>query len=199
VKQQTKINAYIELLKEQNQKSNLYSAKAYDRLQYHIKDSSNIAEIIGNKPATVFDLGSGSGLPSIIIAILNPLNHIFAVESRAKKASFLELAQKHLSLENFCAINKSAQEFIRNTEIKPDFFTAKAFAPYPKIFAMTNKQKMKPCKIIIPISKLQKDNIDKMHDLLRESDLFASIEKLELLSRYALNIKTIIKREKKNK
>ena len=41
-----KIKQYIDLLKEYNETTNIYSKKSYDILDYHIADSLNLAEFI---------------------------------------------------------------------------------------------------------------------------------------------------------
>ena len=80
-----KIEKYIKLLKEYNEHTNIYSKNAYDKLNFHIEDSQEIAKIIKNTKQTIIDIGSGSGLPSIIIAIENPNNKVIAVESKSRK------------------------------------------------------------------------------------------------------------------
>ena len=39
-----KINQYIQLLKEFNETTNIYSKRSYGQLHYHVQDSINIAE-----------------------------------------------------------------------------------------------------------------------------------------------------------
>ena len=41
-----KVQQYIDLLKEYNETTNIYSKKSYDILDYHIADSLNLAELI---------------------------------------------------------------------------------------------------------------------------------------------------------
>ena len=97
---QEKVKRYIELLKEYNEKVNIYSKKAYDKLDFHIQDCINIAKLIGNEKIKVMDVGSGAGLPAVIMAILNHKNEVTAVESKSRKTNFLEIVKKELALDN---------------------------------------------------------------------------------------------------
>ena len=60
----------------------------------------------------MFDFGSGSGLPSIPMAINNPKNTIYAVESKKqKKSKFLDHVKKQLNLDNLIIINSNIYEW----------------------------------------------------------------------------------------
>ena len=87
---QEKIKTYCEALKVYNQTTNIYSKNAYDKLPFHIQDGVTLATLIGNNKKRVLDIGSGSGLPAVIIAIINPKNHVTAVESKSRKTIFLD-------------------------------------------------------------------------------------------------------------
>ncbi|MFT5171408.1 MAG: 16S rRNA (guanine527-N7)-methyltransferase, partial [Candidatus Marinamargulisbacteria bacterium] len=128
----TKIDQFIDLLKAYNMHTNIYSEKAYDKLPFHIDDSKVLAGLISNKPLTVFDFGSGSGLPSAIIAILNPNNTVYAIESKSRKSKFLCQVAESLSLTNYKIVNQNIIEFARESRPKPDIITAKAFGPIEK-------------------------------------------------------------------
>ncbi|MFC1616851.1 16S rRNA (guanine(527)-N(7))-methyltransferase RsmG [Candidatus Margulisiibacteriota bacterium] len=146
------IEKYIKLLKEYNEKINVYSKKAYDKLDFHIQDSINIAEIIGNTKKRVIDMGSGSGLPAVIIAIANESNLVTAVESKKKKCDLLFHVKHKLKLDNLKVINEDVNKIIRDEPA--DFYTAKAFKKIPEIIKMKVNFK-KHSKCIIPISANQ--------------------------------------------
>ena len=73
--QKKTIKAYITLLKEYNQTTNIYSKTAYNKLEFLIEDCNQLAKLITNTNQHVLDIGSGSGLPSVIIAIVNNKNN----------------------------------------------------------------------------------------------------------------------------
>jgi 16S rRNA G527 N7-methylase RsmG len=79
---------YVEELLAYNERTNVYSKTAYGKLPFHVADSLTLAldirDTIGARRG-VLDLGSGSGLPSVLIACVNPELPVFAVESKSRK------------------------------------------------------------------------------------------------------------------
>lgn len=150
---------YKALLLDANKRLNLYSKSAYSHLDYHIQDSVNIAKLIGSDTQNVVDLGSGSGLPSIPIAISNPNTTIIAVESKAKKRDFLSYAADQLSLSNYSVFEGDARTFLMAHKNPIDFFTAKAFAKWPEVIKIVAQWKRNKATLIIPISKKQKEEL----------------------------------------
>lgn len=162
------IDEYVRLLKAFNEHTNVYSASAYERLPFHIEDGVVLAGLIGNTPLTVVDIGSGSGLPSVIIAICNPLNRVKAVESKMRKCRFLELVKKELGLDNYEVINKDIHELARSGEVSPDVVTAKAFGPVEKVERIVGLFGKRKIKVFVPISRAQADMISSRHLLEKD-------------------------------
>lgn len=149
------INTYIRLLKEENEKVNLYSKSSYERLDYHISDCLQLARMVSRETGTVIDMGSGSGLPSIILAIACPTMTVTAIESKRKKTRFLELVKERLELNNYTVVTSDIHQYIREYSPTPSVITAKAFAPYDKAISIASKMAHNGCELIIPISALQ--------------------------------------------
>ena len=147
------IEHYIQLLKDYNTTTNIFSKQAYDKLDFHINDCITLSKLITNKELTIFDFGSGSGLPSIPIAITNPKNKVYAIESKSRKTTFLTKVKDTLNLTNLTVITQNLFEW--KAPCKPHIITAKAFAPLDKINRLYNKFKGRNTFILIPISKNQ--------------------------------------------
>ncbi len=163
-----RIARYIDLLKATNEHTNLYSKSAYDRLSFHIADCLTLAALIGNNELTVLDMGSGSGLPAIPIAVANPENRVFAVESRGKKARFLECVKTELKLENLTVVNMDVHEFIVTqlgvTLATADLMvTAKAFGAYDKIAGIIRRvpKVSGERRLWVPVSQIQAEDLQK--------------------------------------
>jgi 16S rRNA (guanine527-N7)-methyltransferase len=156
--QKTAIEHYITLLKEYNTHTNIYSKKAYDKLPFHIEDAATLATLCASA-THILDIGSGSGLPSIILAILLPDIKITAVESKSRKTKFLFHVKQTLKLENLTVIQNDVNAVIRSRHLQPDTVTAKAFGSYDKIITICENLKKRPFSIIIPISKDQKEQL----------------------------------------
>ncbi|WP_187428471.1 Ribosomal RNA small subunit methyltransferase G [Roseobacter fucihabitans] len=98
-----KIDFYVCLLKKWNQTINLISKSSVSEINNrHIWDSAQVYDYAGHWEKWV-DLGSGGGLPGIVVAILAqqayPERHVTMIESDTRKATFLRNASRELGLE----------------------------------------------------------------------------------------------------
>lgn len=66
----------------------------------HVLDSLNPIALFDTPPASALDIGSGAGFPGIPLAIAWPETTVVLLESREKKAGFLERATRELGLKN---------------------------------------------------------------------------------------------------
>ena len=167
-----KINQYIDLLKEYNETTNIYSKNSYDKLNYHILDSENLGKFVSDSKVHV-DLGSGSGLPAIIIAIKTNCK-VVCIESRLKKRDFLSYAKIALDLTNLHVFDGDVQLFTsRYSGAKINSISAKAFAKPPKLLWYLNlfrgHQISKDTVCWVPISKKQSEILSKYDEIISES------------------------------
>ncbi len=129
-----KLLKYTNLVMEFNSHTNITGSKsADDFIVNHIVDSLAAASFFQNAKS-VIDIGAGSGLPSIPLAIIYENIKFAPCESKQKKAKFLVEAKSALSLENLEVLNKNVYE-VKN---KYDIITARAFSDMKslaKIFA----------------------------------------------------------------
>ena len=93
------LNRFISELKKINSSRNLVGKStllnSWDR---HICDSLQIMSFIKNKNSSILDMGTGAGLPGIVLSILGYKN-ITMVESRKKKTEFVKQIIKKLELK----------------------------------------------------------------------------------------------------
>jgi len=90
----------------------------------HILDSLRAAPFVKGR-TTGYDLGSGGGLPGLVLAIVLPDLALTLVEVRRNRAVFLEMVVKELQLPNVVVYNRRA-ETLRE---RHDLCLARAFAP----------------------------------------------------------------------
>jgi len=106
--------------------------------QRHITDSVQILAL-GRTNARWLDIGSGGGLPGIVIGcFLADIKgaHIDLVESNGKKAAFLRFVAGELNLP--ATIHAARIEAVVETLPQPDFVTARALAPLGDLMGFTN-------------------------------------------------------------
>ncbi|GAA6136786.1 16S rRNA (guanine(527)-N(7))-methyltransferase RsmG [Arenicella sp. 4NH20-0111] len=120
---------FMNLLSEWNKTHNLTAVDDIDEmLSVHVFDCASIMPYI--KGSSLLDVGSGAGLPGMILAILSPALEVTSVETRGKKAQFQMYAANKLGLKNFCVKNMRIEEF----EPKEKFamVTSRAFSSLEK-------------------------------------------------------------------
>jgi 16S rRNA (guanine527-N7)-methyltransferase len=81
--------------------------------------------------ATVADLGSGAGLPGLVLAIGRPDLRVTLVEPMARRVTFLEEARDRLGLDNVEVVRGRAQEW--RDERRFDVVTARALAALTRL------------------------------------------------------------------
>ncbi|NBV41856.1 16S rRNA (guanine(527)-N(7))-methyltransferase RsmG [bacterium] len=153
------IDSYKTLLFEYNNHTNIYSKSAYPQLDFHIQDSLTIAKLFTATPKRLLDIGSGSGLPSLPLAIENPEIEITAVESKSRKCRFLNQVKSELNLKNYTVINDDIHHYISTTRPRCDVITAKAFAPLPRLIKTLEMLKYTAATAYIPISENQENTL----------------------------------------
>lgn len=91
----------------------------------HLLDSLSAAAAFGPLDRLAYDLGSGAGLPGLVLAVALPETRFVLVESRSRRAGFLELVAETLELENV----EVAVSRVEDMPDGGDVATARAFAP----------------------------------------------------------------------
>ncbi|MFL6720317.1 MAG: 16S rRNA (guanine(527)-N(7))-methyltransferase RsmG [Sphingomonas sp.] len=94
-----KLQAYAAFLREENKRQNLVSVSTLDVLwERHILDSAQLARFEPYAGASWADIGSGPGLPGMVIACL-VAGPVILVEPRRLRADFLHRAAESLRLD----------------------------------------------------------------------------------------------------
>jgi 16S rRNA (guanine527-N7)-methyltransferase len=107
------------------------TARLWDR---HLMNCAAVAELV--PPAcSVIDLGSGAGLPGVVIAMLRPDAKVVLLEPMARRAAFLEECVQHLGLANASVCRARAEEV--TGQLAADVVTARAVAPMERLAGLT--------------------------------------------------------------
>jgi 16S rRNA (guanine527-N7)-methyltransferase len=99
----------------------------------HLLNCAAIARLIPAKAAVV-DVGSGAGLPGIVLALLLPAARFTLVESMARRVVFLEECVQDLGLPNVEVARGRAEDLAGH--LAADVVTARAVAPLDKLAGM---------------------------------------------------------------
>ncbi len=88
---QARLKLYADLLLKWQTRFNLVGGDSIPFLwKRHIADSLQLRTYIGTGEKTVVDLGSGAGLPGLVLALAFPEYRVTLIESNGKKAAFLK-------------------------------------------------------------------------------------------------------------
>ncbi len=99
----------------------------------HLLNSAAVAELIPG-PCSLVDLGSGAGLPGIVLALLLPDVEVTLLEPMLRRVTFLEECVQALGLQNARVARGRAEEFAGR--ISADVVTARAVAPLGRLVSL---------------------------------------------------------------
>lgn len=132
---------YLRLLQRWNATYNLTSVRDIDQmLTQHLADCLAVVgplrAQLGDRVARVLDVGSGAGLPGVVVAVLNPRMHVTGVDAVGKKAAFVQQVASELKLANL----RARHARVESLEDAPfDVVTARAFATLGDLVRLTQR------------------------------------------------------------
>ena len=127
--QHAQLLAYLDLLAKWNKVYNLTAVRdPAEMLTHHLLDSlAVIAPLVRHTQggaARVLDVGSGGGLPGVVIAICCPEMSVACVDAVAKKAAFVQQAAGVLGLSNLRGVHARVESITEPYDV----ITSRAFA-----------------------------------------------------------------------
>ena len=150
------LESLISMIQKKNKEINIISRKNSDEgviRQRHIVDSAQIIDFVDLNTNTTSDLGSGGGLPGLIIAILmKKLKNSMKIKLYEKshhKCVFLKDVSKKLEL-NTEIIQK---DIFKLRDIETGTIMSRAFKPMPIILDLVQKNFRKYKNIILFMGK----------------------------------------------
>jgi 16S rRNA (guanine527-N7)-methyltransferase len=163
--------AYLALLSKWNRVYNLTAVrKPSEMLVQHLLDSlvviAPLRRWLGRSPARVLDVGSGAGLPGVVIAALMPELEVTCVDAVGKKASFIRQVAGELGLKNLHAVHARVE--ILNDD-PYDVITSRAFASLADFVTLTRRHCGKGSVWVAMKARVPADEIAA---LPKEIDLF---------------------------
>lgn len=151
--------AYIEILSKWNKSYNLTAIKQADQmLSRHVLDSLSVASFIKGKRC--LDVGTGAGLPGMILALAQPEKHWTLLDSNQKKVRFLRHVKVELNIDNVEIVQARVEEF------KPDqaFDTVicRAVAPLTRLLEQTKHLITQDNQLLAMKGKQFSDELDEL-------------------------------------
>ncbi len=184
---------YKKLVLSENKKINLISSKtASNFIERHIIDCVQVIDFIDINSKSCTDLGTGAGLPGLVLAIIlkdrNIDINMNLYEKSYRKSIFLKSVCRELKLE----AQIFQQDVFKEKNISSGSILARAFKPLPVILDLIEKNFIKYTNLIIFMGKNGKQALK---NTVKEWE-FEYKEKESLTSKdsFILNIKNIKKK-----
>jgi 16S rRNA (guanine527-N7)-methyltransferase len=140
-----RLQAYAGLLKAESNRQNLVSRSTLEQIwERHIIDSAQLVRFEPRAAASWVDVGSGAGLPGVVIACLVE-GHVTLVEPRRLRAEFLRRAVLALNLKAEVDCGR-----IERISGRFDVITGRAVAPLAKFINMSHHLSTEKTLWILP-------------------------------------------------
>ena len=189
--------SFISMLQKGNEEINIISKETSKNeiiRERHIVDSTQIIEFIDLNSNTITDIGSGGGMPGIIISImlknLKKSAKIYLYEKSHHKSAFLRKVSRELKLNT----EVIQQNIFEAENLESGTIMARAFKPLPIVLDLVSKNFNSYKNIILFMGK----NGEKiLEETLKNWDFdFEKKKSITSVDSFLLNIKNIKKKIK---
>jgi 16S rRNA (guanine527-N7)-methyltransferase len=187
--------SYVSMIKEKNKEINIIgkeTAKNEVIRDRHIVDSAQIIEFVNLNDKIITDIGSGGGLPGIIVSImiknLKSTAKVHMYEKSHHKSTFLKKVSRDLKLNT--EIIK--QDIFEAQNLRSGTIMARAFKPLPVVLDLVYKNFLSYKNLILFMGK----NSEKIFEKTLKNWDFDFEKKKSITSEgsFLLNIKNIKKK-----
>ena len=168
-----KIEFFINSIINHNQHTNLVGKSTIENIwDRHVLDCLQLTKYINNKKLKILDLGTGAGLPGVLLSIIGYKN-VLMIDSIKKKTDFVKKIVKELSL--------SAKIQNKRIEKPPtsqqDIILSRALAPLIKLLTYARMHSNKNTTSLFLKGRNVNNEIDKAM-----KEYFFDFEKIESIS-----------------
>ena len=189
----SELDEFKELIIKKNKEINLISPKTINNLKNrHIIDCAQVIDLIDINSKTCTDIGSGAGLPGIVLSIILKGKKIDMkmnlYEKSYHKSSFLRSVSKKLKLDN----EIFQEDIFKKKNLVSGSILVRAFKPLPVILDLVEKNFEKYTNLIVFMGKNGKQLLEEAFKEWK----FEYKERKSLTSEdsFLLNIKNIKKK-----
>jgi 16S rRNA (guanine527-N7)-methyltransferase len=121
---------YAGLLATRGVEQGLLGPREVPRLwDRHLLNCAVVAELIEPGTSTLTDIGSGAGLPGLVLAMVLPDTAVTLLEPMERRCRFLAESVTELGLANVSVLRGRAED----VTLRTDVVTARAVAPLPRL------------------------------------------------------------------
>lgn len=154
----------------------------------HIVNCALVAPLL--RPGVVGDIGSGAGLPGIVLAIARPDVDFVLIEPMERRVAWLEEQRTTLGLENVKVVRARAEEY--REEAKLDQVTARAVSAFAKLIPLCAPLLKPGSEMVLMKGAGAAREIDSAEKAIRRFKL-TGVEVLELGAEHGVEITRVIR------
>lgn len=164
------VRRFAELLTVEGERRGLLGPREYDRLwERHILNSAAVAQHL--PPGSLVDVGSGAGLPGVVLAAMEPEREVTLVEPMERRAIWLQDVVREVGLDNARVIRARAEEVGEGYDI----VTARAVAAVDKLVKWCAPLLNDSGSMVLLKGRSAADEIERARYALRKARLGAEI------------------------
>lgn len=152
-----RMELFIQLLVAENARQNLVANSSLAHMwQRHIVDSAQLLLHVPRGTSTWLDLGTGAGFPGLVIAVLAPAFNMTLVDSRTRRANWLQEAIDALELQN-AEVRLSDVKNLSSTYV--DVISARAFAHLDRLVSLSGRFSTSHTTWLLPKGRSARDEL----------------------------------------
>ncbi|HYG41742.1 MAG TPA: 16S rRNA (guanine(527)-N(7))-methyltransferase RsmG [Bordetella sp.] len=161
-----KLLAYLAQMQRWNRTYNLTAIRdPRQMLAQHLVDSLSVVNplsrvIASDAPATVYDIGSGGGLPGVVLAVMRPTWQVTCVDAVEKKMAFVRQMSGVLSLPNLRALHARVEDL---PPAGCDVVISRAFASLNDFASLAGRHVRNDGTLVAMKGKVPEDEIQALH------------------------------------
>ena len=169
----SKLDQFAQILIEDGVKLGLIGPREVDRIwDRHILNCAAISELITDGQS-IIDIGSGAGLPGLVLAILNPNSKVTLIEPMQRRCDFLTKTVEKLDLKNVSILKDRAENVGAHAQV----VTSRAVAPLVKLLNWSLPLVVKNGKVLaIKGEKAKEELIEAQNSIKDLKNMTATIK-----------------------
>ena len=156
-----RLERLVALLAEENSRQNLVSSASLAEVWLrHIADSAQLLRLVSYETTESWlDLGTGAGFPGLVIAIMRPECAITLLESRPRRAEWLERARIAMDLGAAKVIGHRLEQLKTGPY---QVISARAFAPLTKLLNLSARFSTESTQWLLPKGRSAQQELDRL-------------------------------------
>ncbi|WP_234998812.1 16S rRNA (guanine(527)-N(7))-methyltransferase RsmG [Demequina sp. NBRC 110057] len=163
-----RVLAFAELLADQGVLRGLIGPRELTRVwERHILNSAAVLPFLGE--GTIVDVGSGAGLPGMVVAAMLPERQVVLVEPMERRTAWLFEAAERCGIDNAIVVRGRAEDVRESVEA--DVITARAVASIDKLVKWCAPLLSDTGRMALLKGKSARDEIERAKYVLRRAGL----------------------------